>query len=167
VELDGPMKAIPRTGFLAFVTLLALAVPANAGPFEDGLAAYQRGDYATSLRLWRPLAEQGDARAQNNFGLIFDRGQGVPQDYREAMRWYRKAAEQGFAGAQFNLGIMYANGQGVQRDFVVAHMWFILAAASGDGEAQMRLPAQKSKMTPDQIAKSQRMAREWMAKHQQ
>jgi hypothetical protein len=57
------MKAILRIGFLA-LAIMALAVPANAGPFEDGLAAYQRDDYATALKFWRPLAEQGDALAQ-------------------------------------------------------------------------------------------------------
>ncbi len=161
------MKVILRTGFLALAIILAQVVPAVAGPFEDGLAAYQRGDYATSLRIWRPLAEQGHAQAQNNLGLIYDRGQGVPQDYRGAMRWYRKAADQGLADAQFNLGVMYANGQGVPRDYVVAHMWFILAATSGDEEAQMLLPAQKNKMTPDQFAKAERLAHEWLAKHEQ
>ena len=160
------MIAILQGGLFAIAIILALAVPANSGPFEDGVAAYQRGDYATSLRLWRSLAKQGNAQAQNNLGLMYDRGQGVPQDYREAMKWYRKAAEQGDADAQFNLGVMYANGQGVQRDYVVAHMWFILAAASGDNQAQLLVPAQKSKMTPDQIVEAQRMAREWMAKHQ-
>jgi TPR repeat protein len=161
------MKAILRSGFLALALITALAVPAHAGPFEDGLAAYQRDDYATSLRLWRPLAEQGNAQAQSNLGLIYDRGQGVPQDYRQAMKWYRKAADKGVTQAQFNLGVMYANGQGTQRNYVIAHMWFILAATSGDEEAQLLLPAQRGKMTPDQIAEAQRMAREWMENHQQ
>ncbi len=50
---------------LAGVVLsLMLTGAAAAGPYEEGVAAYQRGDYATALRLWRPLAEQGDARAQ-------------------------------------------------------------------------------------------------------
>ncbi len=86
------MKAILRSGFLA-LAIMALAVPSNAGPFEDGNAAYQRGDYATALRLWRPLAEQGDAGAQYNLGLMYREGQGVSQDDAEAAKWYRKAAE--------------------------------------------------------------------------
>ena len=61
------MKAILRSGFLA-LAIMALAVPANAGPFEDGRAAYQRGDYATAFKLWRPLAEQGDSEAQFALG---------------------------------------------------------------------------------------------------
>ncbi len=69
-----------------FVAGVAVAVMltgvAVAGPFEDGVAAYKRGDYATALRLWRPLAEQGDADAQFNLGLMYANGEGVPQDYR-------------------------------------------------------------------------------------
>jgi hypothetical protein len=62
------MKAILRSGFLA-LAIMALAVPANAGPYEDGGVAYDRGDYATALKYWRPLAEQGDAAAQADLGF--------------------------------------------------------------------------------------------------
>ena len=84
--------------------LLALTVPADAGPYEDGNAAYSRKDYATALKIWKPLAEQGHANAQFDLGVIYDNGDGVPQDYAEAVKWYRMAAEQGYATAQFNLG---------------------------------------------------------------
>ena len=47
---------------------------ASAGPFEDGLAAAQRQDYATALRLWKPLAAQGNAEAQNNLGVMYGFG---------------------------------------------------------------------------------------------
>jgi TPR repeat protein len=91
------------------VILLALAltlsacvadVPVAAGTFEDGVAAYERGDYETALRLWRSLAEQGNVYAQYNLGAMYDEGKGVPQDHAEAVKRYRKAAEQGFARAQ-------------------------------------------------------------------
>ncbi len=80
------MKAILQSGFLA-LAIMGLAVPANAGPFEDGLAAYRRDDYATALKFWRPLAEQGDAQAQHNLGFMYANGQGVPQDNAEAVKW--------------------------------------------------------------------------------
>ena len=99
----------------AVVVLIRLAAPAWAG-FDEGTAAYNRGDYATALREWRPLAEQGDANAQYNLGLMTYHGRGVPQDDAQAVRWYRKAAEQGDARAQFNLGSMFAYGRGVPRD---------------------------------------------------
>ena len=107
------MKAILRSGFLTLVFLLATSCSENAGPYENGLAAYQRGDYATALHFWRPLAERGVAQAQNNLGLMYANGQGVPQDDAEAVKWFRLAAEQGDvykqhkldADAQLQIGI--------------------------------------------------------------
>ena len=107
----------------------AFAASAQAGPFEDGLAAYDRDDYATALQLWRPLAERGDAIAQNNLGVEYENGRGVPQDYGEAVRWYRMAAEQGNAAAQHVLSAVYATGRGVPQVFVRAHMWLNLATS--------------------------------------
>ena len=94
------------------------------------MAADQRGDYATALREWRPLAEQGNAEAQYNLGNMYRKGLGVPQDYGEAVQWYRKAAERENAKAQLFLGNMYFFGQGVSKDYVQAYMWYILAASS-------------------------------------
>ncbi len=94
---------------------LGLTAPGWAG-FDEGVAALQRGDYATALREYRPLAEQGHATAQYNLGIMYDNGQGVLQDYAKAVKWVRKAAEQGDANAQYNLGLMYKNGLGVPQD---------------------------------------------------
>ena len=70
---------------------LGLTAPAWAG-WDEGVAAFNRGDYATALREWRPLAEQGHADAQNNLGFMYDDGEGVPQDYVQALMWYNLAA---------------------------------------------------------------------------
>ena len=59
-----------RAVVIAAAILLAV-VPANAGPFEEAVAAYERGDYASAMRLWRPLAEQGHAAGQFNHGLMY------------------------------------------------------------------------------------------------
>ncbi len=97
------------------VLLVVLAAPAWAG-WDEGVAAHKRGDYATALREFRVLAEQGLADAQYRLAHMYKSGQGVPQDYAEAVRWYRKAADQGLAKAQNNLADMYYNGQGVPQD---------------------------------------------------
>ena len=81
-----------------------------ADPLEDGQAAYNRGDYATALKLLRPLAEQGNANAQNNLGWMYDQGDGVTQDFKEAAKWYRSAAEEGLHEAQYNLGVSISKG---------------------------------------------------------
>jgi hypothetical protein len=87
--------AIMKCTFKAAVAALILAVgvagSVAAGPLDDAEAAYKRGDYATALRLLRPLAEQGEAKAH-----MYGAGRGVPQDYAAAVNWYRKAADQGF-----------------------------------------------------------------------
>jgi hypothetical protein len=99
-----------RTMLTASLMLVATAGAGVAGPVEDAWAAYQRGDYATALGLWRPLAEQGDADAQFRVGVLYVLGQGgVPQDLAEAAKWYRKAADQGDAKGQAGLGNLYEN----------------------------------------------------------
>ncbi len=147
---------------------LCLTAPAWAG-WDEATAAYQRGDYATVVRELRPLAEQGDANAQNNLGNMYDYGQGVPRDDAKAVKWYRKAAEQGNAGAQYNLGVMYGNGQGVPQDYAQAHMWYNLAASRfPPGEGRDRAAKNRDivaeKMTPAQISEAQKLAREWKPK---
>jgi TPR repeat protein len=86
---------------VAAVLMLALVGGVNAGALEDGYAAAERGDYATAYRLWRPLAEQGDAEAQYKLGTMYDIGHGVPQDYVEAHKWYSLAAAAGEPSATF------------------------------------------------------------------
>ena len=124
------MQPVTLARCVIFTTVLgfAAAIPAtaSAGSFEDGLAAYERGDYETALREFRPLAEQGDASAQFNLGVIYSNGLGVPQD---SVKWFRLAAEQGLTDAQFRLGTMYTLGWGVPTNKVRAYKWYSLAAA--------------------------------------
>ena len=91
---------------LAMALLVSVAAPAWAG-FDEGLAAYERGDYESALREWEPLADQGGAQAQTRLGSMYATGDGVPMDYPKAARWYQNAAEQGNAEAQVALGNMH------------------------------------------------------------
>ncbi len=118
--------------------LLGLTVPAWAG-WDEGWAAYDRRDYATAVREWRPLAKQGVAEAQINLGNMYRKGRGVPQDDAEAVRWYRKAAEQGLAVAQFILGDKYSEGRGVSKDYVETVRWLRKAAEQGHARSQHNL----------------------------
>ena len=102
-----------------------------AQQFQQGFEAATREDYQTAFKLWLPLAEQGDADAQYNLGLMYDNGRGVKQDDFEAVKWFRQAAEQGYTDAQFNLGVMYAKGQGVRQDKGQAKEWFGKACDNG------------------------------------
>ena len=95
---------------------------------EDAEAAVNRNDFATAIRIMRPLADQGNARAQRLLGMMYNAGWGVPKDDAEAVKWFRRAANQGDGDAQASLGAEYRNGTGVPQDYVHAYMWFILAA---------------------------------------
>ena len=130
-----------RRLFFAVFLVVACATVAAAGPAEEADSAYQRGDYAQAMSLWRPLAAQGNARAQFSLGLMYELGHGVSQDAQAAVKWYRKAAEQGNAEAQFVLGLMYHKGQGVSQDDQEALKWYRRAAMQGDVQAQSSLGA--------------------------
>lgn len=122
-----------------FLSLLLLSAPCLAGPSEDAAAAYKRGDYGNAMRLYRSLADQGDARAQNSLGRMYLRGQGASRDYREATKWFRRAAALGMADAQYNLGEIYLREYGVEQDMVEAARWYTRAAEQGHAAAQFTL----------------------------
>ena len=117
---------------LALVLVLGLTAPLAAGQYEDGNAAYHRGDFASAYELWQPLAEKGSAAAQTRLGWLYLHGQGVPQDYFAAVKWFRLAAEQGLAVAQGVLGSMNAGGLGVAKNYAEAMKWYGLAAEQGE-----------------------------------
>ncbi len=110
---------------ICFVLLLTAFSSAYAGDCSDG-----------DIDDCRVRAEQGDAKAQNCLGGMYDTGQGAPRDYKEAVKWYRKAAEQGHAKAQYNLGVKYRAGEGVSQDYKESFKWFRKAAEQGCDLAQ-------------------------------
>lgn len=135
---------------LAIMGLAVLLLAGTAATVwaDHGAAqkAYQAGDYQTAMRIWRPLAEQGNAQAQVMLGLLYDQGQGVISDFSKAVYWWRQAAEQGDPLAQDFLGVMYLNGMGVPPDQKQARVWrrkayeqWLPRAQRGDGEAIYRL----------------------------
>ena len=161
-----------KTRFFVLVAALLLTVmgapSAAAQTFEEAVTAYEQGDYATALRGFRIHAARGNARAQFKLGLMYSRGQVVPRDPAEAVRWHRRAAEQGHANAQSGLGFMYEIGGGVPHNLVQAHKWHNLAAfRASSSDPDLREKAVRSRdrvaarLTPAQLAKAQRLAREW------
>lgn len=146
----------------ALLMQLAVAATAMAGPYEDAQAAYGKGDFATALKLYRPLAQRGDARAQDAIGGMYERGEGgLPKDTAEALQWFKMAenerlalkayndadyatasrifrplADRGQILAEYLVGLMYANGQGLPQDFAEAMKWHRKAAVQGEAKAQ-------------------------------
>jgi uncharacterized protein len=205
----GFVLGVYREPIMRSFTGLAMAVGIS-GPSRDADAAYaafDKGNFSTALKLARPLAEEGDARARSligylyyhargvkqddgealkwfrlaadqgdpsaqlHLGNMYAQGQGVPQDQAEAGKWYRLAADQGYAQAQYNLGLWYATGGGGEADNVSAHIWFNLAAARFPStDARNRNLAVRNRdvvagrMTPEQLAEAQRLAREWQSR---
>lgn len=132
------LYAVLRQAALVLVfCVIALASP--AATFEDGIAAYNRGDYAAALSAWRELAQAGHVDAQINLGFMYEHGQGAGRDAVEAVKWYRAAAEGGSVTAQYNLGVMYYSGNGMPRDYVEAAKWYRRAAEQGFARAQHNL----------------------------
>jgi len=123
------MKKLIATICLTIAVLLGSVGVGWSADLQKGLDAANRGDFATALREWRPLAEQGDASAQNN------------------------------------LGFMYVYGKGVLQDYVRAHMWFNIAASSGGSKNSSKSRDNVAKkMTPSQVEKAQKLARECVRK---
>ena len=135
---------------------LAAALPARAD-FEAGVAAARAGDYATALREWRPLAEQGHRDAQFNVGLLHENGLGVARDDAEALAWYRRAAERGDAGAQYNVGQFYAFGRGVAPNDVLAVAWITVAEENGAPKTDL-LDTLRRHMSPSHLEEAKRLA---------
>ncbi len=169
--VDDALAAYARNDFATVVQIVRpLALKGEAWAQSWLADAYYIGrgvvqDYAEAVRWHRLAAQQGYARAQYNLGNMYSNGQGVVQDYAEAVRWYRLAAQQGYARAQYNLGNMYSNGQGVVQDYVKAHSWYNLSAIKGDADAVKNRDIVAKRMTSQQIAEAQKMARDCQARN--
>jgi TPR repeat protein len=132
--------------------------------YEEGTGVLQ--DYKKAVHWYSKAAEQGVGEAQFNLGWMYHTGDGVLQDYKKTLEWYSKAAEQGFVVAQNKLGVMYADGKGILQDYAMAHMFWNIAAVNGHKDAAKNRGKITRMMTAQQIEKAQRLAREWMQKHQ-
>lgn len=118
---------------------LLLAVGTAGADFTTGYNAAARQQWDLAAREFRPLAEQGDVRAQVYLATMYRRGLGLPRSLAKAAEWYGRAAEQGDAGAQYNLAVHYREGLGVATDQVRASELFEQAARQGMVEAQINL----------------------------
>lgn len=120
--------------------LLFLLIPAaQAADIAKGLDSLDRRDYPAAVKEFKPLAENGDARAQYQLGRLFALGLGVPRDYGQAVAWLKRAASQGNAHAQNDLGVLYDLGRGVVANEKESAQWFRKAAVQGIGAAQLGL----------------------------
>ena len=137
---------VNRLGLLAVLGFCiggawAVAQPASADDAADseGIALFRSGRFAEANRDWIQAVQAGDGRAARLLGVMYDSGEGVPQDRRQALYWYQRAAELGDAGGMFNVAVSYDSGTGVSRDSVAAAHWYARAAARHFGRAEYNL----------------------------
>ena len=112
-------RLFPLALLLAGLMLAALVPAGQAradGSYEDGWMAYADGRHAEAARVWTPLAEAGDARAQNALGALHESGRGVPADPAAAAEWFARAEAQDDPAGAYNLGRLHRRGIGVEKD---------------------------------------------------
>lgn len=157
---------ILRKLLLAAICLVICA--GCSGNREEGIGAYDKGDFAAAMNILKPLAEAGDAQAQNYVGYMYDNGEGVAVDYGQAARWYTLAADQGNAVAQHNLALLYANGLGVEKDWVQALKWINLSVILSRSKYERAVKDGNyavTQMTPEQVRQAEQLVDEWLARH--
>jgi TPR repeat protein len=131
-----------KAAVAALIFAVGFAGSASAGIFDpadlEAVAAYNKGDYATALRLWRSLADQGNSDAQSMLGDMYDKGQGVSRDYSTAVSWYSKAAAQGDGVARSSLITMRHKAFAAfeKRDYATALRLMSPFAENGDSLVQ-------------------------------
>ena len=128
----------PTAAAAVLAGLVAGAAPASAD-YESARRAFERQDVRAGISALRSAAHDGDARAENDLGALFEDGRLVKRDFGRAVFWYRKSAEQGNAEGQLNLGRMYRGGLGIERNEQRAAYWYRAAAGQGVAEAQFFL----------------------------
>lgn len=134
------MKLSYSAAAAALSLMLAVGAPAASANGPDPVAAYEAGNYAEALRLFRPRAERGDAQAQYHLGLMYEKGHGVAKDKERMRTWYQRAAQGGHAKAQYKVAVGYAFGlAGMPRSDADAVKWLQQSAENGYKRAQRML----------------------------
>ena len=158
------MIAVNRTvqrwklsGPIVLVALSFFGIPnANAADFFDGLTAMKANKFKEAHEIFLPLAQGGNADAEELIGVMYAMGLGVERDDERAFDWYLRSSLKGHPGAQSGIGWYYEVGRGIPApDLVRAYTWYVLSAIGGDPDAAISMNEVVKKMTPEQIAKAE------------
>ena len=128
--------------FILILTLISSSLVSfnlQADELEQGFQAFSAGNYEQALRLWLPIAEKDNDKAQYNLGLLYAKGLGVEKNLKTAFIWYKRAAANGNTDAMYNLGIMYDKGRVIYRSTKDATKWWQKAAELGNASAQFNI----------------------------
>jgi len=153
-----------RLGLAAALLLFGLTAngpAAFADGWKDATKAFARKEYAAAMKLFRPLAEKGNALAQYKVAMMHKMGLGVPKSEKEARKWSKLAAKQGSPEAQQLLGSLYYKASGEESpDTLRAYVWYEMSAEQGNSEASKELASLTKEMSPEQLAKARKQAEE-------
>ena len=156
-----------RIGLTAAAVLFALASigsAAHAGKWEDATKAFAKKEYERALKLFRPLAEKGNALAQYRIAKMHQMGLGVSKDAKEAKKWGKLAAKQGNADAQLLMGSLYYKAEGGESpDALRAYVWYDASAEQGSAEAKKEIALITKDMTPQQLTDAREKAQKCKA----
>lgn len=153
---------------IAAALALTFSLSVQAADMQDGIQAFAAGDYDTAMKVYRELADQGDARGVFWMGYLNHYGHGVKKDQVEAYRLFLKSAGMGDVKARQYLGIMTQKGEGTPVNLVTAHMWYSLFYRDTDNNRDRpytrdTLNKMERKMSPEDIAQAKKLAAEWKA----
>jgi uncharacterized protein len=156
------VRIFGRFGLATAILLFAVTVnapTAQADSLKEATTAFAKKQYAAAIKLFRPLAEKGNAIAQYKVAVMHRMGLGVPKSEKEARKWSRLAAKQGNPEAQALLGGLYYKASGEESpDTVRAYMWYEAAAAQGNAEAKKDLASLEKELTPQQVTEAREKA---------
>jgi len=133
------MKTTLMTMLLAMFLSSSAFQAAAFADMDEANSAYDRGNYEKAFSMYKQYAEQGDALAQYDLGLMYYDGTGVSQDFQKAAQWVTNAAEKGLAEAQTLLGGLYFEGKGVKQDYEASVRWYLIAAKKGNVDAEYNM----------------------------
>ena len=152
-----------RPPFLLLTCLLTFTL--SCSDPQTAEQAFDRVDYHTAYKLFKPRAEAGDSAAQNYLGVHYYLGFGVKRDLHKALQWYEKAAIQGDPEAQFNYGLMFHNAYGTEQNITTAFKWYYASYRQGNANARrnMNSLADHNLLSPNQIDYAKLQARQYIA----
>ena len=148
------MKIKPVKTLSAITLLCSLALPTSAD-VEKGRQLMEQNKFAEAMAEFLPMANAGNADAEELIGVMYAMGLGVERDDQRAFEWYLRSAMKGHPGAQSGVGWYYEIGRGMPApDLVRAYMWYTLSAIGGDPDAAISLEEVVKKMTKGEIDKA-------------
>lgn len=163
---DGGLMRKLAPACLGILLAVAITASARAGPFEDGLDAFNSGDFIKAFSIWWPLAKAGDAKSEASLGFMYYSGKGVRRNDQRALLWFRRAAEGGQPTAQFFLGLEYFYGRGVPRDLAQAYSWCDIALTNGYSDGLSCRDAVALHMSPDDRSRAEQLTADFFRTHE-